>query len=474
MQLVKVTPVLFGTPFNSSCEILSNENYARLSQVASWGYGKLQAVAFAPDNQTFAAGSPYGLAIFNRSQPERPFQWHPFKEPINYEAIFFSQDGSHVLLEYWDEQYVFSFPDLNAVHNTDQISWVRNSTTTREWGRVELESPSGMLKFKSYVINDEEWFDLEYSIREIFDTESRELKFQLKDETIHVLYSDYNDPEGCDLRSFSYCGNAYAPSANLPFQLAFSPEETHLAILYRPPNLWYSEKYGILRLYDLVNGNLIQSFGSFDDPVTSFAYSPDNRELLIGYMKGSIHIWNLQNRNVIFNAWPLRSYLTSVTYNWDGKFLIVQHDNNIEIHRTHDGAIVSRYEANAYAISPVANLIALGTSNGQIRLHEIDTGKQLISIDAHDAVIYSLAFSPDGNILASSSEDCYLKTWNPKTGESSAIWRLTGPMHIRRPTQIPAYSSIQWSFYQVQIKSSAPAVGDAWPVGIKILAQPNS
>lgn len=68
------------------------------------------------------------------------------------------------------------------------------------------------------------------------------------------------------------------------------------------------------------------------------------------------------------------------------------------------------------AFSPNGKLLAMGDTNGEIRLYQIADGKQVLTCHTHTNWVVSLAFSPDSNKLASGSSDCTVRLWDVSTG----------------------------------------------------------
>ncbi|MBD2434074.1 MULTISPECIES: NB-ARC domain-containing protein [Fischerella] len=68
------------------------------------------------------------------------------------------------------------------------------------------------------------------------------------------------------------------------------------------------------------------------------------------------------------------------------------------------------------AFSPDGKLLAAGDSNGEIHLWQVADGKQLLILRGHANWVVSLAFSPDSRTLASGSSDCTVKLWDVATG----------------------------------------------------------
>ncbi|RAM49875.1 MAG: hypothetical protein C6Y22_20120 [Hapalosiphonaceae cyanobacterium JJU2] len=69
------------------------------------------------------------------------------------------------------------------------------------------------------------------------------------------------------------------------------------------------------------------------------------------------------------------------------------------------------------AFSPDGKLLALGDTNGEIRLYQVSDGKQVFTYKGHTGWVWSLAFSRDSHLLASSSTDYAVKVWDVVTGQ---------------------------------------------------------
>ncbi|MGD1716470.1 WD40 repeat domain-containing protein [Dapis sp. BLCC M172] len=68
------------------------------------------------------------------------------------------------------------------------------------------------------------------------------------------------------------------------------------------------------------------------------------------------------------------------------------------------------------AFSPDGQLLA-SRSGESIKLWNPQTGELLHTLEEHSDYLSSLAFSPDGQLLASGSDDNTIKLWHPHTGE---------------------------------------------------------
>jgi WD40 repeat protein len=77
----------------------------------------------------------------------------------------------------------------------------------------------------------------------------------------------------------------------------------------------------------------------------------------------------------------------------------------------HAGAALS------LAVSPDGERIASSSQDGIIKIWDAKTGQELRSIPAHENHARSIAFSPDGQSLASGSWDTTVKIWDIQTGQ---------------------------------------------------------
>jgi WD40 repeat protein len=81
---------------------------------------------------------------------------------------------------------------------------------------------------------------------------------------------------------------------------------------------------------------------------------------------------------------------------------------------------LSHPQANSDAGTSGRILLAGGTGNGDIRFWDAETGKPGEIIKAHTSEVWTLAFSPDGSLLASGSEDRRVKIFDVKSRETVA------------------------------------------------------
>ncbi len=123
----------------------------------------------------------------------------------------------------------------------------------------------------------------------------------------------------------------------------------------------------------------------------------------------------------------------SVAINPNSQMIASNIGNNIKLVSLVAGKEISTLKGhsskvNVVVISPDGETLASGSDDKTVKLWNLTTGEQISTLTGHKGAIYTLAFSPDGQILASGSDDKTIKLWNLATKEE--IRTLVG--HLSR------------------------------------------
>lgn len=79
-------------------------------------------------------------------------------------------------------------------------------------------------------------------------------------------------------------------------------------------------------------------------------------------------------------------------------------------------ALDRRAPVSAVAFSPDGALIASGSEDHMVRVWHVATGRLIRRLEGHSSAVTAVAFSPDGSTIASASNDRTVRLWNAHSG----------------------------------------------------------
>ena len=179
--------------------------------------------------------------------------------------------------------------------------------------------------------------------------------------------------------------------------IAFSPDSRILASGHASPLATHSVSDGKIYLWDAETGKLKASRSRSVSLPTSLTFSPDGRTLAVGHLDAAPGL----------GSWGWVTLRDAKTL--ESKHLLGARPNGLGDF----GGVES------VAFSPDGNVLAVGRSAdtyapggpGPVRLWDAKTGEHLRTLEGHTGDVYSVTFSPDGGTLASGSSDGTVTLW---------------------------------------------------------------
>jgi WD40 repeat protein/tRNA A-37 threonylcarbamoyl transferase component Bud32 len=190
-------------------------------------------------------------------------------------------------------------------------------------------------------------------------------------------------------------------------------------------------------LWDAATGRRVAGPFRHPDPVWAVAFRPDGKAFATGsghsverdgHMVGvgEARVWDVANGEVIQSAPRQARDIIAVAFTPDGRTLLTASKDKTArfwdaatgaatggvIH--HDGWV------NALALSPDGRAVLTGSDDRTARLWSVPDASPLTAPLRHARPVKAVGISPDGRLLLTTSEDATARLWEPRRGQPAA------------------------------------------------------
>ncbi|KZP04287.1 WD40 repeat-like protein [Athelia psychrophila] len=183
-------------------------------------------------------------------------------------------------------------------------------------------------------------------------------------------------------------------------------------------------KDGAVYTWDACTGELVAGpFKTTTVNMQCMAVSPDGECIASRSSYSTIHIWTVRSGKLLTGPLEHTARVTSVVFSPNGKFVASGSSAGIWIWDTRTGELVAgpcqghSRDVTCLAFSLNGERLASGTDDGTTRIWDASTGKLVAGpFKGHIGAVRSVALSPDGERMASGSQDKTICIWDVHTG----------------------------------------------------------
>ncbi len=385
---------LEGTPIPPPVEFIALDTVSRVGPVARWGRGAITNVAYSV-NGTLAVASAIGVYLFD---PETLTVTHFLDTSMSVDSLAFSSNGERLAVASFssDTVQVWRVSDgAQLLPLSGHGGGVLALAFSPDNITLAVSTGDGQIRFWDDTLVEEN--------REPINTEvMTSLAFsQVPDNPLLASGSATGEVLvwGSENRKPLHTFTGHEANTAV-LSLAFSPDGAQLASGGADSKIFVWEVASGITLW-----NTHSALGS---EVWSVAFSPDGAFLAIGAV-GEVNLRQVSDSQAVWPE-PYQDQVGPVHLAFfpDSKnslLVSVASDGSIQIRAVDTGETSARLpnfptQVRSVAVSPSGDFVAAGYEKGNLRIWRAERGAARPEIDVGSGPIYSLAFAPDETSLA--------------------------------------------------------------------------
>ncbi|CAM5529227.1 hypothetical protein SAVIM40S_00079 [Streptomyces avidinii] len=180
-----------------------------------------------------------------------------------------------------------------------------------------------------------------------------------------------------------------------------------------------------VRLWDVAGRRTTATLTGHSDDVNGVAYTPDGTTVVSAGGDGTTRLWDVAGGRAAATLAGHTDYVLGVAVDSRGAVLATAgFDQSVVLWDLRGGALTSRPFTEIWhaAYSPDGKRLATAEADHSVRLWDVAERRVLATFAGHSETVFSVAFAPDGRTLASAGSDGAIRLWDTADrGRSAAL-----------------------------------------------------
>jgi eukaryotic-like serine/threonine-protein kinase len=228
---------------------------------------------------------------------------------------------------------------------------------------------------------------------------------------------------------------AYQEHTKLVSSVTWSPDGARIA-----SGSWDTT----VQIWQVQGARKLFTYRGFSREVSSVAWSPDGTYIAASSWDATVQLRQAATGGKLFTyqghtgpvyavAWAPRNASAELTNHWhiasaSGDPLNADVDNTVHIWDAPTGEHPFTYREHFYYVqavawSPDGQRIASASADTRVQIWDVTTGTTLLTYRGHSAKVNAVIWSPDGQYIASASDDRTVQVWEASTGKKLLTYR---------------------------------------------------